>query len=38
MQLNMKSPVGSGMLELTGALNHYTHATLSHYNGNPERL
>ena len=27
-----------GMLELTGALNHYTHSALSHYNGNPERL
>jgi hypothetical protein len=26
------------MLELTGALNHYTHSALSHYNGNPERL
>ena len=27
-----------GMPELTSALNHYTHAALSHYNGNPERL
>jgi len=26
------------MLELTGALNHYTHSALSHYNGDPERL
>jgi hypothetical protein len=29
---------GVGMLELTSALNHYTHAALSHYKGNPERL
>ena len=27
-----------GMLELTNALNHYTHAALPHYEGNPERL
>ncbi len=27
-----------GMLELTSALNHYTHTALSHYDGNPERL
>ena len=26
------------MLELTGALDRYTHAALSHYHGNPERL
>jgi len=26
------------MLELTGALNNYTHSALSHYNGDPERL
>ena len=29
---------GVGMLELTAALNHYMHAALSHYKGNPERL
>ena len=29
---------GVGMLELTGALDHYTHAVMSHYKGNPERL
>ena len=27
-----------GMLELTGALNHYTRAALSNYSGDPERL
>jgi hypothetical protein len=29
---------GVDMLDLTDALNHYTHAALSHYKGNPERL
>ena len=29
---------GVGMLELTSALNGYTHAALSHYKGDPERL
>ena len=29
---------GVGMLELTGSLNHYIHAALPHYKGNPERL
>jgi len=29
---------GVDMLALTGALNHYTHAALLHYKGNPERL
>jgi len=29
---------GVDMLKLTGVLNHYTHAALPHYKGDPERL